>query len=313
MTQGNNVVYVGGDSFTAGDDIADHFLPDYSEDLCYGIRQMREMHDQAADIMKVIDARDEYFKRKQAYLNSNFEIKLEWIKWVHEHRWSNVLGKLINLPVFNISSFGGSGTYAIGYRACYDINDLQKRGYNVSHVIIQMTAPGRLTLFTGEDSQQRQHCIFDNSKMIYYFCEHQNVAVQTDALAKEYLKKETMQFLMYRYLYEIYTMEMSLRSIVPNAEIIFVDSIFHRSELFTRRKIFEDLYWYFKHKHQTTEQDNFLLEYARSLEKRIELAMIDCATDQEETIFLPTAHVKHYIHERFAHRVFERYFKDYAK
>lgn len=123
-------IYVNGDSFPAGAELADHLLPGYP-----GLRPMQNfsMHptwgdEKYKEIEKLSGGID--------YFNS-IEKKLSW---------PGIINSSYGIDVINSAKSGASIT-GIAYRTCVDLLELYARGKSVSAVFIQLTSLERIEIF----------------------------------------------------------------------------------------------------------------------------------------------------------------------
>jgi hypothetical protein len=285
-----NVVYVGGDSFTAGEDITDYLLPEYSEYSTAEMTELLKTNSNPSDGESWISVRDKFYSdpNNQGLYDQHNKIR-------NNLRWSNKLEEIINQPVLNMSSIGGSSMYAIGYRAAYDLELLKKQGYTVTDVIIQLTNASRFYFFTNQKFEIHKNGID------YKICSITSGTNQFTDIFDTTIKHEDFYYNVYRLFYEIYQIEKMIESIIGKKPI-FVDSVFfsdfiHSVDFF---KIIKDI--------TIANEHQFIRSYAEELEKRLELSMLDCVADHDEKIWTKNLHFNSKIHQRFAKLVADRYF-----
>lgn len=127
MTQDKDVIYVNGDSFTEGADIADYNLPGYPEEQ--SLYDLINNHNPQRNI--------DYNNWRHDLLTNNPENV--YIKELQQQRrWPSKLSSIIDKPIIN-NSYSGSDNFSIFTRTCNDVQKLQENGTIVSKIIIQVT------------------------------------------------------------------------------------------------------------------------------------------------------------------------------
>jgi hypothetical protein len=122
------MIYVNGDSFTAGTGLSDHeFVPDFEK---YNI-----------DNISVYD----YYKLREKALDNSEELYKLYKTRNKELSWSARLSKILGTKVINAGE-GGSSMSSIGYRTMLDLTKLQMEGITPERVIIMLTDENRVTL-----------------------------------------------------------------------------------------------------------------------------------------------------------------------
>lgn len=131
-------IYVNGDSYTAGDGLADsEFFPD----IYPGHHSIAQPFDR-----KWCDSR-------HLILNDD---KDKWVAWQHTNQkyvWSTILGNLIGATVVN-NAIGGSCIVGISTRTIADLELINSRADLPDYVFIGLTSSGRLGWYH-EDTQYR--------------------------------------------------------------------------------------------------------------------------------------------------------------
>jgi hypothetical protein len=119
------MIYVNGDSFTAGVGLSDHeFVPEFEK---YNIDN--------------ISIYDYYQVRQKALIQSEESYKIR----NKELSWPERMSKILGTEVINAGE-GGSSMGAIIYRTLLDLTKLQMEGITPAQVIIMLTSENRITL-----------------------------------------------------------------------------------------------------------------------------------------------------------------------
>lgn len=129
-------IYVNGDSFTAGDGLAD---PETFGDIYPGHHTMGD----ALDI--------EWANKRHSIIDKNIDM---WTKCKENNRkyvWATILGELVNATVVN-NSVGGSCIMGIATRTIADLELIQSRADLPDYVFIGLTNSDRLGWYH-EDTQ----------------------------------------------------------------------------------------------------------------------------------------------------------------
>jgi hypothetical protein len=127
MIQDKDIIYVNGDSFTAGTDIVDHTLPGYPAEQ--SLHDLVENHNPQRSI--------DYHNWRYNLLNKNPDtVYIQELE--KQRRWSSKLSSIIGKPIIN-NSYAGSDNFSIFTRTCSDVEKLRQKGYTVSKIIIQLT------------------------------------------------------------------------------------------------------------------------------------------------------------------------------
>jgi hypothetical protein len=161
------MIYVNGDSFTAGTGLSDYeFIPDFEKYNKHNI----SMPDYYQVRKKIVDQSREVY---DAYHTRNKELS-----------WPAQLGKILGTEVFNAGE-GGSSMSSIGYRTLIDLTKLQMKGIIPERVIIMVTDENRITLI------QTQHIISDviDTKLNWIESHLLNNIAQKSTYGKSFIKE----------------------------------------------------------------------------------------------------------------------------
>lgn len=295
MTQGE-VIYVNGDSFTEGIEIADYMLTFPTTN--FSLNQIRK----AEYTNELIDSQHLYFKNKEEFLRDNKEIAREIHIAQIENRWSSKLASILNKPVFNLSSQGGSSMYAIAFRTIADISELAQRGYKVTDAIIQITTHMRFSVFANTVIEQEPFASI-LGKRAYNLISGNTFTSdkKITTLLQTFFETETSEFNLYRWFHELYMLKHTLQSMCPGIRVIFVDSVFYKTTLWRQGADFEDLL-----KISRLEY-NHILNFRKEFDENLELSMLDFVMP-DEPLITNGLHFTQEVHDRFAFAIAERYF-----
>jgi hypothetical protein len=288
MIRGKDIIYVNGDSFTQGCDLEDHLYPGLKKN--YSLNELLSI-----PFQQVIDHQRISIQEKEVFANSNAEENSKFLDLQRTLRWSSALQDILNKPVFNLSSHGGSSMYAIAYRTMADIVALKDQGYNITDIIIQITSSGRFSIFKNtEDWEEpprptRRYNI--TSANIH------STKYQIDQL----LIHETLEFNDYRVLHDLFTLKYALTSLT-NARIIFVDSVFYKKTL--------SKYDCFTFKDCNLPQNDHVVQFKKQLDQDIKLSMLECVEPSEPDTITTSLHFTAKVHRRFAELIAETYFNE---
>lgn len=301
-----DIVYVNGDSFSAGADLADYLLPDYPEqwtlndlinnyDPDIGSRYVNWRH-------KFYDARSEFYS--QDALNAQDRL-----------RWSSILASTVDRTVIN-NSYAGADNYSITVRSCNDIQKLISKGYTITHVIIQFTGFNRYSYVRNSNNSRDNRFYYDirnqskSSMKDGFYLRHiksseLNTGQLTDKESK-FLEKEVLDELVYedqdsssRLLSHLLTLKLYKDAIkgVSGVDPIFVDSLFMKS--------------YFRY--TDTEKHLISGSYINDVFNYIfpgsMLSMYDIPDFYNEKSITGGRHFDRFVHEKFSKLLAERYFK----
>jgi hypothetical protein len=127
MTRDKEIVYVNGDSFTAGSDLGDYLIPGYPDEYSLD------------DFMcgTISKSMNDYSLWREDYFNVNAETDF-LIRTEQANKWSSKLAEIIDKPVIN-KAYPGSDNFSIFARTCNDVEKLKLSGYKVTNIIIQVT------------------------------------------------------------------------------------------------------------------------------------------------------------------------------
>jgi hypothetical protein len=281
-----NAVYVNGDSFTEGCEISHH------------LSSIHEGYYSLNDFIK--QSPDQLQKKQYDYIKkwNEFSIKDPTIqhrmKFEKENRWSTYLSKLIDRPVLNMSSQGGSSLYAISFRTMQDLQYLKKNNFNITDVVIQLTGTNRYSVFSHTEKGQEPN----DHKIPYNLISfNQNYTEKNLSKLYDMLIEHEWDFANHRYLFDLFLLENTIKSIT-SARIIFVDSVF-----FTNSALLSSPW-------TDIEFDNlhFLNDYVKKIKSELELSMISCITADEPDTLTGGLHFTAPVHKKFAQKIAKRYF-----
>lgn len=215
------MLYVIGDSFANGDEIADHLVPNWE-----GYRTKENPY---ASQEKNI----QYFKEYSEILRNDSELSLKFMKFQNENRWPTVLGKLLGKEVIN-RALSGKSIHNMSTMLVQDIAEMIRNNKKPELIIVQMTS---LTRFQVPSILEKHKDIgwsnghvdyiqinpghinrkkyVDNSKSDDYF---EKMKLYT------YLFIEDINFF-YGYLNELLTMQ-TIAKLVTGKDLVIVRSIF---------------------------------------------------------------------------------------
>jgi len=299
MTQDKKVIYVNGDSFTEGCDTADYLLP--FETTNYSLNDIRTSD--PVRKLSTIKRQQEFIKKRSSICSSDANLADMISKETKKNRWSSELERLLGKQVMNLSSHGGSSMFAICYRTISDIYELVKRGYEVTDILLQVTAMSRTSVF--QNIEDREEPVRSHLEHKRYMIKSGNIFYSTEDMkdyVREYFTLEKPGFNLYRYFHDLYVLKHTLKSMVPNARLIFLDSAFHKNTIYPPGTPFEDdvdlrLLGY-----------NHVLDFKKEFEETLDLCMLNFLNPDEKELS-SGLHFTKTIHDRFAEAVAERYFK----
>jgi len=290
MTHGKDIIYVNGDSFTQGCDLEDHLYPSFKKN--YSMNELLSI-----PFQQVIDHQRISIQEKEAFANSNAEENSEFLDLQRTLRWSSALQDILNTPVFNLSSHGGSSMYAIAYRTIEDVVALKDQGYNITDIIIQITAGGRFSIFKNTEYWEeppRPTRRYNIASANIYTTKYQSLFEQLSI-------HETPEFNDYRALHDLFTLKHALTSLT-NARIIVVDSLFYKKTLSKRN--------FFTFKDCNLPPDNHVVQFKKQLDQDIKLSMLECVEPSEPDTITTGLHFTAKVHRRFAELIAETYFNE---
>ena len=291
MIQGKDVVYVNGDSFTEGCDIADHLFPHFKKN--YSLNELLSIpfKDAIANQQKSIQDKANFGK-------SHPGINAELNAYQRSLRWSAILQNILNKPVINLSSQGGSSMHAIAYRTIADVVALKDQGYNITDIIIQITAGGRVSIFKNTEDWEEPP---SREPILKYNITSANIqSSKYQDMMNQILLHETYDFSEYRVIHDIFMLKHAL-SALTNARIIFVDSVFYKKTLSDHK--------FFTFKNCNLSNNIHVVQFKKQLDQEIELSMLECVEPDEPETMTTSMHFTAKVHELFAKKIAERYFQ----
>ena len=287
MTRDNKVIYVNGDSFTEGCELSNHF--------CHGAfdryYSLDDVINWGADTQNI---QTESVRKIRKFHDEHPELLDGFFDYENEKRWSNQLENLLGRRVLNTSSHGGSGMYAIAYRTLMDISRFIKQGLEVTDVIIQITSPYRFSVFKDTGKFEEPRFVKNTPPPTRYNIVSMNYV--TDVPAGEI---EDPQWQQYRYIHDLYMFSNAIKQIT-NANLIFVDSIFYKTNPIN--KIGINLL--------DAVPDGHVKDFKNTLDSELTLSMLDVIDRYENDTFTAGLHFTEKVHERFARAIAERYFNE---
>ena len=190
----NPFIYFGGDSFMAGDELADDTLQCWKD--IYGCWE---------DMYRVYQASSEKFQTEfsQAKMNEargwSDSQKEEYQRCQRDRHWSTIVCDKHGIKHHN-DGLGGSSQESVLHRAIISFDKFEQEGVRPNLAIIQLTDPSRITVF--KDSiktsigdwarpfMEPRHA-FDVSYVFKYAIKNPNVAIKQYALAHMDVESET--------------------------------------------------------------------------------------------------------------------------
>lgn len=302
----NDIIYVTGDSFTAGEDLSDYLIkPDFKG---YSLKEF-EYYNNNSNL------------KEKLFLNWN-KIRFNYDNYnlneVHRNnekkRWSNCLSNLLKIPIYN-NSEGGIAVDNILYRTVLDIHYLKACGMNIKEVIFQITEPSRFTYFdinidSGYHAGTPSEWIKKLDPEIKWHKCDSNINASKSNLSKYNLFKQNILLqdyssLIYKtfMLFKIY--ENTVRDLIKKSPI-FVDSHFWKTK--TMYNNLKNTIQVARENNKNWRKDFILNNYALEFYDKLKLNMVDCILNDEEKVFTANFHVNEVIHERFAERIANTYF-----
>lgn len=296
MTQGKDIIYVNGDSFTQGCDIADHLYPSFKKNYSLNELLAVPFREAVANQQAGIEAKAEY-QKEHPESNSKF------LEYERQYRWSTRLEAILNRPVMNISSHGGSSMYAIAYRTIADVIALQNDGYNITDIIIQITACGRFSIFKNteifEEPPGTRHHRHSNYN-IFTTNAMSSRGTKYQSLVEQMLLHESFEFNEYRVLHDLLMLKSALASLT-GARIIIVDSVFYKKTISGDK--------FFTLDKCNLAENNHIVQFKKQLDSEIELSMLECVDPDEPDTITTGMHFTAKVHDLFAKKIAERYFQ----
>jgi hypothetical protein len=296
MIQDKNIIYVNGDSFTQGCDVEYHLRPTFKKN--FSVNEILSI-----PIKQLVANQRAMFEENSQWDEANPEEYKKLMEYQKEMRWSSRLEKILNRPVFNISSKGGSSMYAISYRTIADIIALKNAGYNITDVIIQITKAGRYSFF--KNTLDVEEPIYDTQKATIKKYNIVSFTAGTDV--KEYqrmiegiIMNETFEYSEYRLLHDLLMFKHALIAIT-GARVIFVDSLFFKKTLGDK---------FFTFNNCELSEENHVFAFKKQMDNDIELSMIESVDPDEPDTMTTGLHFTAKVHDIFAKKIAERYFNE---
>lgn len=222
------IIYVNGDSFTSGSELADHLIPGwpgFSKDI------------QNKKSSKLIE---KFIKKKDNVVNlyvreSDIQNNVQPLKFFPEQvagtklfreiqetaerksAWPNLLTYLnSSIEVIN-NSRGGAGITGICQRSVADLYNLKKQGKIPDIVFIQLTSTARQEIYSiNSDAFMYEMPLTEDA--FYFFDEHKDIA-------KSFIKAYGNEQFLFKYLYAMGLLNESVKSLTGRYPI-FLDSLF---------------------------------------------------------------------------------------
>lgn len=284
----NDIIYVNGDSFTEGCEIGDHLT-----ELWTGYYSLNDFVSLGQESLQ--KRQQDYVDKAIRYYNTHPEIAKLTKDFQEKNRWSAVLGRILDRPVCNISSQGGSSLYAISFRTVQDIQLLKKKNYNITDIIIQLTGSFRYSIFKHtNDGEEPNPEKFPHYKIISFNAG--SVDKNLQKVMETYYNHE-LDFGQHRFLFDLFLLEKTLKSIT-NARIIFVDSLFY-----TTSPLLESPWDTIEF-----EEGHFLNDVVRDYKNKTKLSMISTIKLEEANTVTGGLHFTSNVHKRFAKLIAKEYF-----
>lgn len=274
------LVYVNGDSFTAGVGLYDYALPNYP-----GLFSFTDIESKKREIKDFADLKDRYLQKYIRYMDTH-ELKssLEFYDkfddgLIKYHSVNNIFEKKLAFPnqiekidksikTINAAIPGASIT-GIVYRTVIDLLDYQAKGKKVDRVVIQLTSAGRDEFFAHNERNlmidRPFHCFDDET--------HQKIS---KLLVTKYMHEDFMV----KYLYTLSMLKQVCLTITGKLPIIidshngnFFDSVISRlrniiqNENPTEYEQFEKI---LEHSMYSIWNKNFMKNIANKLERPLE-------------------------------------------
>jgi len=126
------MIYVNGDSFTAGTGLSDHeFIPEFEK---YNNISYQNYHNMRIKYIHLLPSKDPLMDAIIAYDIRNKELS-----------WPILMSRILGTEVINTAQ-GGSSMSSILYRTLLDLTKLKMEGVTPKTVIIMLTCENRITL-----------------------------------------------------------------------------------------------------------------------------------------------------------------------
>lgn len=305
MTQDKDIIYVNGDSFTAGSDLADYLLPGYPEEIT--LNDMVNNHD-----TNRINSYTEWKREQQKKKIVNFKY-LSDIET--SNRWSNKLSMIINKPVLN-KSHPGSDNFSIFARTCSDIEKLRASGTTVSKIIIQITGFMRYSYIRSAEYSSGDVFKLDIRTLHrleladgFFFRHLMPMYMGSSIITKaenEFLKRSLYEEVVYgdqpqssKLIGHLLNLKMFKDAVrgVSGVDPIIVDSLFMKT------------YLHYTYSAKYLEnKDSYVYKLFENVFSDQLMTMFDIPDFYEKSITCG-GHFNAKVHEKFAEKIAERYFK----
>lgn len=283
-----DIIYVNGDSFTEGCEIGDHLT-----DFWSGYHSLHDFVSLSPEELQ--KKQQDYIEKRKEYYFANQKMGKITKDYQEANRWSTILAKILDKPVCNISSHGGSSLYSISYRTIQDIQLLKKKNYNITDIIIQLTGSFRYSIFKHtNDGEEPNPEKFPHYKIISFNAG--SVDKNLQKVMETYYNYEA-DFGQHRFLFDLFLLEKTLKSIT-NARIIFVDSLFY-----TTSPLLESPW-----DNIEFEEGHFLNDVVRDYKNQTKLSMISTIKLEEANTVTGGLHFTSNVHKRFAKLIAKEYF-----
>ena len=292
-----NIIYVNGDSFTEGNELGDDLIPGNN----FSNYSLNDMID--PDTYEIITNTKQKFRdwKNSKLTDSQIELRKTVFDAEYDRRWSTILENIIQRPVVNISSQGGSSNYAVAYRTLVDITDLLKQGHTISHAIIQVSCPIRYSYFGRREENETPEpgSVYGNTKK--YLIKSENVGPgYSHAMAEAMWNVEGYQYELstLRSLHDLYSLRLTIKGLSADTRVEFVDSIWVDGKFGLARmfELTDEL---------RKEAPGHLVDFSDELNK---IPTMTGLIDPDERLIMPLLHFSHEVHKRFSAKLAELYF-----
>lgn len=298
----NDIIYVTGDSYTAGEDLSDYIIkPDF---IGYNLKDYEYY---SINTNKKINLLKEWNKIKFNFSNYDHTAV---IRNNLKKRWSTHLSNLIGISVYN-NSEGGIAIDNCLYRTVLDISYFKSCGINVKEVIFQITHPARFTYF---DTHKDSSFYSNSNPNMFYTIEPElkwhkvckgdnNVNYKEKKFFEQSILLQDYGSLTYKALMLFKIYENTVKGLIQKSPI-FVDSIFWKNNYTNYKEEIENIV----KENKNWRKDFILNNYAQDFYDNLKLDMWDCILNKEEKVFTANFHLNEIIHERFAEKIANTYF-----
>ena len=291
----NKLIYVAGDSFTAGEDIGDFLIPGAQS------RNILEWDNiQKNDISRL------WFQHRNKIIQDDPGLGVQFDICNKENRWSTILSNLTNTTVIN-SSIGGSSFYEIMYKTLHDVLSLKTQGKEIVDVLVQLTSPDRYAYFTDNHKYQKN---YNKEKYLIYSFMRTGTDEPFNFYTDAHYDAQPFHFTVYRFFVDLMFFDNAMINLMGKSPI-YVDSVFYKNDFrfaVSIREIVNDWFLVLKRNRHLVSPE--IMAFAQDMIKnRIELAMDD-GVKPTDRVWTTNFHLDETIHKRFAERVAARYFSD---